>query len=324
MSMAAFSTVSALAREYTELPYVGGSSGEENIVGCDTVQQRYIVGLAFRYGNWIDAFGLICGKLNANAAPYSFQQDGPTTAALGGPGGGPVELRCGPEEVLAGWWIQRSPNNFVGFVKIRCRNINRLNDPAFFPNQMTAGRVSNKVAPASIIDCPSGELAYYVKSATGEFVDRLGLSCGAFDDPIASVGPPGPGIPEYKDPDATQDYGGINPNPPSPNQDGAAGTIPDDGFATALDRCKAPFEWRLARAEDHVCVPQDSRNRTANENAAASSLVDPQGAWGPASCISGYVWREAFDGDTVCVTPPVRDVVREENRLGPSRRAVGQ
>jgi len=84
-------------------------------------------------------------------------------------------------------------------------------------------------------------------------------------------------------------------------------------------RCLSGYVWRVAGPNDLVCVPPESRDRTAAENARGPSLVDPNGAWGPQSCIQGYVWREAFSGDLVCVTPDIRDLVREENALGPSR-----
>jgi hypothetical protein len=94
--------------------------------------------------------------------------------------------------------------------------------------------------------------------------------------------------------------------------------------ATALvpsTTCKSGFVWRVARADDLVCVAPESRARVAQENRTATSRVQPGGgAYGPNTCKSGFVWREAFSGDLVCVTPEVRALVREENRVGPSRR----
>jgi hypothetical protein len=87
--------------------------------------------------------------------------------------------------------------------------------------------------------------------------------------------------------------------------------------------CREGFVWRLARSQDLVCVTPKSKARTAKENKHAAKYRDPDGAYGPNSCIDGYVWREAFEGDSVCVTPDIRDVVRQENSLGPSRRAGG-
>ncbi len=89
----------------------------------------------------------------------------------------------------------------------------------------------------------------------------------------------------------------------------------------AAQACKPGFVWRVARADDLVCVTPESRERVAQENRTASSRIQPGGgASGPFTCLSGFVWREAFEGDLVCVTPEVRSLVREENRVGPSRR----
>ena len=82
--------------------------------------------------------------------------------------------------------------------------------------------------------------------------------------------------------------------------------------------CLSGFVWRVARPDDLVCVPPDSRARVAQENATAGQRVDP--ARRP-NCLSGFVWREAFSGDVVCVTPERRAAVREENRVGVSLRA---
>lgn len=108
------------------------------------------------------------------------------------------------------------------------------------------------------------------------------------------------------------------PKPYSPSVSDIA-RAPELGEARDAKRCKPGFVWREAKAEDFVCVPPESRDRTATENENAESRRDPTGAYGPYTCISGYVWREAFDGDVVCVTPETRAVVKQENDLAPSR-----
>lgn len=99
----------------------------------------------------------------------------------------------------------------------------------------------------------------------------------------------------------------------------ALGKKPTSATSQAALRCQPGYVWREARPADRVCVPPESRDRTASENRAAASRVNPNGAYGPNTCVPGYVWREAFAGDVVCVTPSARDAVREENRRGPSR-----
>jgi hypothetical protein len=102
---------------------------------------------------------------------------------------------------------------------------------------------------------------------------------------------------------------------------GAAGPTPPAPPAPHPATCKSGFVWRVARADDLVCVTPASRARVAKENRTAAERVQPGGgAYGPNTCRSGFVWREAFNGDGVCVLPDIRALVRDENRLGPSRR----
>jgi hypothetical protein len=83
--------------------------------------------------------------------------------------------------------------------------------------------------------------------------------------------------------------------------------------------CRPGFVWRVARAQDLVCVTPEARSRTARENAEAASRVNPAGAYGVNTCIYGYVWRQAFPDDRVCVTPQARALVRQENSEASSR-----
>jgi hypothetical protein len=85
--------------------------------------------------------------------------------------------------------------------------------------------------------------------------------------------------------------------------------------------CRSGYVWRLARAQDLVCVIPTSRDHVAQENRTASQRWNPAGASGPKTCVSGYVWREAFQGDTVCVSPQRRAEVKKENMFASARRA---
>ena len=87
------------------------------------------------------------------------------------------------------------------------------------------------------------------------------------------------------------------------------------------DACVNGYVWRLARADDLVCVTPPGRRRVARENAEGPSHADPDGAYGPQSCVSGYVWRNALAGDLVCVTPDARDLAQRENIEGKLSRA---
>jgi len=135
---------------------------------------------------------------------------------------------------------------------------------------------------------------------------------------LARAETPGPAKPPggtgFKKPTTTPAQSSVTPAPTGDLKKQATTLVPS---AT----CKSGFVWRVARADDLVCVTPESRARVAQENRTATSRVQPGGgAYGPNTCKSGFVWREAFSGDLVCVTPEVRTLVRQENSVGPSRR----
>jgi len=97
---------------------------------------------------------------------------------------------------------------------------------------------------------------------------------------------------------------------------------PNNGCQYGPDTCKAPYVWRDARPNDHVCVLSDIRQQTANENALADQRRSPTGGiYGPNTCNAPYVWREAFPGDVVCVPVTSRTQAAEDNLAAASRKS---
>ena len=95
----------------------------------------------------------------------------------------------------------------------------------------------------------------------------------------------------------------------------SAGTAP---AATPSDACKRGYVWRLANAQDHVCVsPQTRRQVLQDSKLAASRIAAP----GSDTCKTGFVFRAANDGDHVCVTPQSRDQALQDNAAAASRLA---
>ncbi|WIM92736.1 FHA domain-containing protein [Actinoplanes oblitus] len=87
------------------------------------------------------------------------------------------------------------------------------------------------------------------------------------------------------------------------------------------DACLSGFVWREAVADDHVCVPPETRDQALADNAAADSRRSPTGGdYGPDTCLPGYIWRLVTPADLVCVTPEVHDQVETDNGLAGSRR----
>ena len=114
---------------------------------------------------------------------------------------------------------------------------------------------------------------------------------------------------------------------PRPDGRVTTGTVTEVGVVSDVTvrgaTCKSGFVWRVARAEDLVCVTPAARSRTERENTEAPTRVNPAGAYGANTCIAGYVWRQAFPGDQVCVTPKVRALVLQENSEASGRTVAG-
>jgi len=94
------------------------------------------------------------------------------------------------------------------------------------------------------------------------------------------------------------------------------GLIAAQTTRTPTDHCQNGYVWREARQNDHVCVTEETRQRTAMENASAAAHRDP---YNRDTCLNGYVWREAVENDHVCVTPGSRTQAASDNRYATSR-----
>jgi len=111
------------------------------------------------------------------------------------------------------------------------------------------------------------------------------------------------GAPVSSAPATSADTARAQPTPPSSGAAQFFGAVVGGliaGRSTVTDRCLSGYVWREARQNDHVCVTEETRRRTAWENSTAAEHRDP---YGRGTCLKGYVWREAFQDDRVCVTP---------------------
>lgn len=156
---------------------VGGGGGAAMFDQCQTFHGTfdYLRGFELMSGNWIDSIIIECGKAQELQGelrlgkPYtSSMQWGGQTGALGG------DL-CESNEGVGGLRLQRSPNNFLGYVALLCRPLNnlgglRLSDRAY-------GRISDKSPPAQDVTCPAGMIAVGISGGSGVYIDRLGLVC---------------------------------------------------------------------------------------------------------------------------------------------------
>jgi hypothetical protein len=83
--------------------------------------------------------------------------------------------------------------------------------------------------------------------------------------------------------------------------------------------CVAGYVWRLAVADDHVCVTQETRDQVESDNKLAPARVMNGGGYGADTCISGFVWREAVPQDHVCVPQETRAKTWHDNELAATR-----
>ena len=155
---------------------VGGGGGEWLRTECDGV--RYLAGLQMRYGNWIDAVGINCADAKEYEGKGRLDNPGSTPILMwGGTGGAETNQLCSTDEVVGGVRIQRSPNNFVGYISVLCASLNNPGRDLREASFRGAGRISDKSPPVETIVCPSGTVAVGIHGATGLYVDRFGLVC---------------------------------------------------------------------------------------------------------------------------------------------------
>jgi hypothetical protein len=187
-ALLAFTGAAQGAPETYLTPTVGGGGGDPLALYCDG--SRFLGGFYVRSGAWIDAVSIICGRLRGSPGNRNLLQEtyaniiyegpgGPRSVAgtsmWGGEGGGPVPLLCNADEVVAGVMIQRSSNNFVGYIQPRCAWLH--NPRESLRAGPATGQISSKSPPPIVLDCPSNMAAIGFYGATGLFVDRLGLVC---------------------------------------------------------------------------------------------------------------------------------------------------
>lgn len=165
---------------------VGGPGGAALYQECKNFQGsfQFLRALETQSGNRIDAVGIECGRIEQSQGQLRFANptaDNPLAAdrMWGGSGGGPVIVRCESyNEAVAGLRLQKSPNNFLGFVAPLCRALNDPGSPPhIYEESGGVGRISDKSSPWQDVVCPPGMFAIGINGGYGNFVDRLGLVC---------------------------------------------------------------------------------------------------------------------------------------------------
>jgi hypothetical protein len=321
-------------------PWVGGGGGDALRTECDGFD--YLAGVQVRYGNWIDAVGINCATPQEYKGKLSFSGPHGKILLWGGPGGGIGNDLCSIDEGVGGLRIQRSPNNYVGYLAVLCRSLTRL-DRAPVPTSTGGfGRISDKSPPAQDIVCPPGMIAVGIHGATGGAVDRIGLVCAH--------------APEVAHEAITS---GMEDNTDRPGSDYRHFPVTEPRVADCQEACRAERNscraWTYVRGGVQgpapICYLKNAAPAVRASDCCISGTFKDRGTIileapppvfpdrrtsdsgrfvGPRSgvaqrlaggrCKSGFVWRVARPQDLVCVTPESRTLARNENAVAASRR----
>jgi hypothetical protein len=155
---------------------VGGNGGAGLYVECGNFKGTfaYLGGINVEAGNWIDGIAPECAQPQESQGELRLPQPRPTNM-WGGNGGSFGIDACAPDEAVGGLRLQRSPNNFVGYIALLCRPLNDL--ASVHPTNRSFGRISNKSPPVQDVVCPAGMIGYALFGGYGVYIDRLGLGC---------------------------------------------------------------------------------------------------------------------------------------------------
>jgi hypothetical protein len=297
---------------------VGGPGGAGLYQECKNFQGKFafLRGLEVNSGNWIDAVGIECGNIEQDQGRLRFTSpatDMPLAAdrMWGGNGGSPAIMRCPSDrEAVAGLRIQKSPNNFVGFVAPLCRPLDDPNaEPHMYEESGGVGRISDKSPPWQDIVCPPGMLATGINGGYGDYVDRLGLVC--LPAPLAVHETLGAGMDDNTN-RAWSDYTHF--------------TVPRNGAARCQSACNEQRgkcrAWAYVRegvqGSEPICYLKDSAPAPVHDTCCISGTVaDPViSSVKETSSASRY--------SHVSPTPDMAKYVRPTEKLEPAGPVVGE
>jgi hypothetical protein len=280
----------------------GGPGGDPFAFTCS--DGRHLIGLAGRFGDWIDQVRPVCGAWSTESRRFQNIE----TGIPFGTSPGQIDWKRVCPRAYAIRSLTITPtldhdhqNQFVDDIGITCVTVEAPIE-VFEVEMESLSRDPGVLLPyPSVVSCPADEVAVGMHGRAGLFVDALGLVCGRAPMSLADGALAGPG-----EQGTTLDRPILQPES-------------NVGAVLGANACTAAFVPRRAGPTDDVCVTPESHARVVQENASAASRRDPKGKYGPHSCIAGFVWREAFAGDVVCVTPEIRKLVRQENEFAASR-----
>jgi hypothetical protein len=160
-----------------------GGTGDYTVQAlCRPRESDYLVGFAFRWGEWMDQIQPICAPLES-AIQFGGKRH---LKPRGGNGGAPSEHYCADDEVITAIkaFVQY-PRKVVNGLNFVCSSIKTW-------ATHTIGLGINWIAHDTIADyyneCPRGEVASGIQVSYGKYVNAIGFICDKFRVPKAGEG----------------------------------------------------------------------------------------------------------------------------------------
>lgn len=153
----------------------GGNGGGQYRTTCG--HGAFLVGIAGRSGDWVDAITPICSSWDAATKSIGSPVQGPTE---GGAGGSPGSVLCPRGTAIKGMQVVAIDNGgqvLVRYVLPHCQAIPQDASRGYVFVGAFGGAGSNDGSHTDAFDCANGELANGLHGGSGAYVDRVGLTC---------------------------------------------------------------------------------------------------------------------------------------------------
>ncbi len=174
-----FFVLSAQAQTDVILPPIGGGGGGQFVASGRCPQGQLLTGFELRAGDWVDAIRPIC------VTAYGPADVGPLVPggiSFGGNGGTPRQLLCprdAPVVIRMDIRAEGVKTFTVNHIHLWCGVVAPTQNLSEFPNAVFDGPVSKGYTYPGTQRCPAGLVAVGINGRSGEWLDSLGLICGA-------------------------------------------------------------------------------------------------------------------------------------------------
>jgi len=172
-------------------PRLGGNGGNRSY-DLDCGNGAVIVGATYRSGQWLDAIGLICQRVNPQSGAL---EDDFTRGPVGGSGGNPRIVRCPSGRVVG--TAQGTYKTYVHNITMSCYQWNASRKAPIFVDKTTLIRQGDenfiragaKYTGYSCpwcpvrrgFTCPSGKAGKALRGKRGGYIDNFRFVCDFWD-----------------------------------------------------------------------------------------------------------------------------------------------